>query len=573
MTTRKQVFSAKVSALLLGVFLVNCTPTGSISPGSLPGPEAVGDASPYAGVEFPMPRVEEPRIPALTVSLADFGAVSGGQFLNSDAFAAAIEAVTSRGGGKVIIPPGIWLTGPIRLKSNLELHAQEGALILFSTDKELYPLVETSFEGLNTWRCISPLYGKELENVALTGKGVWDGSGDAWRFVKKSKLTDSQWKKLVASGGVLNDKKNEWYPSEQFRKAAQEADMNVPAHLTTREEFEAIRDFLRPVMVSIISSKRVLLDGPTFQNSPAWCIHPLMVEDLTVRNITVRNPWYSQNGDGIDIESCKNVVLTSSSFDVGDDAICIKSGKDRDGRERGIPCENIVIRDCVVYHGHGGVTVGSEMSGGVRNMHVSNCTFIGTDVGLRFKSNRGRGGVVENIHISHIRMTDIPTQAISFDLYYGGKSVAEMLEGEGQQVTAEIMPVTEETPRFKDIFIREVTCKGALQAIFLQGLPEMNLENIVLEQILMEADKGLTCTDARGVHLRGVTLITRDQPAAEFFNSSGVTTEEISFPGALQAYITISGPRTRNIHLKAWNADYKVNIGGDADARQVNVAW
>lgn len=205
-------------------------------------------------------------------------------------------------------------------------------------------------------------------------------------------------------------------------------------------------------------------------------------------------------------------------------------------------------------------------------MHVSNCTFIGTDVGLRFKSNRGRGGVVENIHISYIRMTDIPTQAISFDLYYGGKSVAEMLEGEGQQVTAEIMPVTEETPRFKDIFIREVTCKGALQAIFLQGLPEMNLENIVLEQILMEADKGLTCTDARGVHLRGVTLITREQPAAEFFNSSGVTTEEISFPGAPQAYITISGPRTRNIHLKAWNADYKVNIGGDADARQVNVA-
>ena len=127
------------------------------------------------------------------------------------------------------------------------------------------------------------------------------------------------------------------------------ADMNVPANLKTKEDFEAIRDFLRPVMVGIINCKKVLLDGPTFQNSPAWCIHPLMVEDLTVRNITVKNPWYSQNGDGIDIESCKNVVLSNSNFDVGDDAICIKSGKDKTGRERGKPCENIVIKNCNVF--------------------------------------------------------------------------------------------------------------------------------------------------------------------------------------------------------------------------------
>lgn len=593
MTTRKQAFNTTTCLLLLGVLLVTCTPSRQGVQGSLPGEGAGGVSSLYEGVEFAMPQVREPLIPARSVSVTDFGAVSGGQVLNSVAFAAAIEAVTAQGGGKVVIPPGIWLTGPIRLKSNLELHAQAGALILFSTDKTLYPLVETSFEGLNTWRCLSPLYGKDLENIAFTGKGVWDGSGDAWRFVKKSKLTDSQWQKLVASGGVLNDRKNEWYPSEQFRQAALHADMNVPTHLRTKEEFEAIKDFLRPVMVSLVHCKRVLIDGPTFQNSPAWCIHPLMVEELTVRNITVRNPWYSQNGDGIDIESCKNVVLTHSSFDVGDDAICIKSGKDRDGRERGIPAENIIIRDCVVYHGHGGVTVGSEMSGGVKNMHVSNCTFIGTDVGLRFKSNRGRGGVVENIHISKIQMTDIPTQAISFDLYYGGKSVAEMLEEEGSQVTTTAMPVTGETPRFKDIFIREVTCKGALQAVFLQGLPEMNLENILLENILMEADKGMTCTDAKGVTLRKVTFITRERPVIELINSSDVTTEELSLagetfsssgiagtPGTARsgdtpgttstiAEISVTGPRTRNIHLRGWNQKEKVTIGGDAEAREV----
>lgn len=346
----------------------------------------------YEGIEFKMAIVKEPVIPNNSVNIKDFGAVSGGDVLNTEAFAKAIEAVSQKGGGKVIIPPGIWLTGPIILKSNLELHAEGGALIKFSPDKSLYPLIETSFEGLNTWRCISPLYGKNLENVAFTGKGVWDGSGEVWRQAKRSKLTESQWKKFVASGGVVNKAQTSWYPSEVFMNASEGADQNVRLDLKTKEDFEKIHDFLRPVLVSIQNSKRVLFDGPVFQNSPAWNIHPLMIEDLIVRNVSVRNPWFSQNGDGLDVESCKNVLVENSSFDVGDDAICIKSGKDKDGRDRAVPCENIIIRNNIVYHGHGGVTVGSEMSSGVKNMHVSNCTFMGTDVGLRFKSNRGRGG-------------------------------------------------------------------------------------------------------------------------------------------------------------------------------------
>jgi polygalacturonase len=422
-------------------------------------------------------------------------------------------------------------------------------MVIFSSDKDLYPLVETSFEGLNTWRCMSPIYGKNLENIAFTGQGVWDGSGDAWRFVKKSKLTDEQWKKLVASGGVTNNKKTEWYPSEQFRKAHAIADMNVPTGFTTKEDFEKIRDFLRPVMVSIVNCKKVMLDGPSFQNSPAWCIHPLMVEDLVVRNITVKNPWYSQNGDGIDIESCRKVLLYDSDFDVGDDAICIKSGKDKAGRERGIPSENIVVKNCVVYHGHGGVTVGSEMSGGVRNMHVSNCTFIGTDVGLRFKSNRGRGGVVENIFIRGIQMTNIPAQAISFDLYYGGRSVGEMLEEGGQAIDNQEKPVTEETPVFRNISMKDITCKGAHQAIFLQGLPEMNLQNVELENILMEANIGLTCTDANGVRINGISLITKKIPSFVFTNSSNVTVENLHLPESGGTFIEVEGSRTGSILL------------------------
>lgn len=505
----------------------------------------------YEGLEFEMPRVQEPVIPDYEVNIKDFGAVSGGQILNSQAFADAIDAVSKKGGGKVIIPAGIWLTGPIILKSNLELHTEPGALIIFSTNKDLYPVIKSSFEGLNTWRCMSPIYGVDLENIAFTGTGVWDGSGDAWRFVKRSKLNESQWKKLVASGGVLNDRKNEWYPSEQFKNAMENADQNVRLDLKTKEEFEAIRDFLRPVMVSIQNSKRVMFDGPVFQNSPAWCIHPLMIEHLIVRNITVRNPWYSQNGDGIDVESCKNVIVENSNFDVGDDAICIKSGKDKDGRDRGIPCENLIIRNNIVYHGHGGVTVGSEMSGGVKNMHVSNCTFMGTDVGLRFKSNRGRGGVVENIFISNIRMTDIPTNAISFNLYYGGRSVSEMMEAGGTKGSDDALPVTEETPQFKNISIKNVTVKGAHQAVYLQGLPEMNLENIEISDMKLEAKNGFSVIDVNGLKIKNVKMITKNKTAFEFYNSKDVRLETLDSDLQSTSAIKINGAKSKNIVLKS----------------------
>ena len=503
----------------------------------------------YKGIEFKMPIVKEPVIPANSVSIVEFGAVSGGQALCTDAFAKAIDALSKKGGGRVVVPRGTWFTGPITLKSNIELYTEAGALILFSPDKNLYPLVSTNFEGYNTYRCASPVNGRNLENVAITGKGVLDGSGDVWRAVKKEKLTEAQWKKLVASGGLLSENGKTWYPSEQFRAGEKIAEMNVPRQLKTQEEFEKIRDFLRPVMISLVSCKKVLIDGPTFQNSPAWCIHPLLCEDLTVRNTTVRNPWYSQNGDGIDIESCKNSLVYDSNFDVGDDAICIKSGKDKEGRDRGIANENLIIKNCVVYHGHGGVTVGSEMSGGVKNMHVSNCTFIGTDVGLRFKSNRGRGGVVENIFISNIEMINIPAQAISFDLFYGGKSASEALDdGDTDKETA-IPAVSEETPQFKNITIRDINCKGALQGIFLKGLPEMNLENITFENIRMESNIGLTCADANGIKIRNLSLSTKKTPALDFKNSRNVVLDGFKYPSTINLLFHFSGAKTENVKL------------------------
>lgn len=504
----------------------------------------------YEGIEFEMPGVIEPVFPDYSVSITGFGAINDGQTLNSDAFSKAIADVSDHGGGRVVVPRGIWLTGPIVLKSNVNLHVQAGALVIFSKDKDLYPLIESNWEGLKTVRCQSPISGRNLENIAITGEGVFDGSGEVWRVVKREKLTGSQWEELVRSGGVLSEDGKTWYPSIGFIKGEEAREELGPWWSDNLEDYQETRDFYRPVMVSLIGCEKVLLDGPVFQNSAAWCIHPLMCEHLTVRNIDVRNPWYSQNGDGIDIESCKNSVVHHCTFDVGDDAICIKSGKNQEGRKRGMPTENLIVKNCVVYHGHGGVTVGSEMSGGVKNMHVSNCTFIGTDVGLRFKSNRGRGGVVEQVYISNVDMINIPTIAISFNLHYGGLSPTDLLgQGNGYEMNTEVHAVTEQTPQFKDISIKNVTCKGALQAIFLQGLPEMNIENIHLENLTMESKKGMICMDARGVTIKALNLIVAEYPALSFHNAKEVVVDNLEMSGSPRDAISFSGEETEKVTI------------------------
>ncbi|MFD2033730.1 glycoside hydrolase family 28 protein [Belliella marina] len=505
----------------------------------------------YDGVEFDMPKVKSTSFPALTVSILDHGAVSDGVTKNTEAFAKAITEVSEKGGGKVLVPRGIWLTGPIQFKSNVNLHLEAGALIQFSKDFDDYPLLETSFEGLNTVRCISPIYADGVENIAITGSGTLDGNGDAWRPVKKSKMTGAQWKSLLATGGLLNDKGDMWFPSESSIKGYQaSSNFNVP-DMIDPNELESVKDFLRPVMVSIKNSKRILLDGPTFQNSPAWNIHPLMSEDLIIRNLSVRNPWYSQNGDGLDLESCKNVLIYNNVFDVGDDAICFKSGKDQDGRDRGMATENVVVKNNIVYHGHGGFVIGSEMSGGVKNVHISNCTFMGTDVGLRFKSTRGRGGVVENIYISNIDMINIPTDVINFNLFYGGNSpVLEADQSAADEARDEAaVPVSETTPSFRNIFMKNIKATNSGTAANFQGLPEMNLQNVSLENSLLEAKNGIIAVDTDGLVLKNVKVIPTSGAALTLYNSKNVDVSEFSFGENGEKPVRVLGSLSENIKL------------------------
>lgn len=502
----------------------------------------------YQNLPFPMPKVEAPVFKNNTVSVAEFGGKGDGYTLNTEAFRNAIDALSIKGGGKLVVPAGVWFTGPIELKSNINLHLEKSALILFSPDFNLYPLVNTIFEGLETRRCQSPISARNAVNVAITGEGSINGSGAAWRPLKKSKVTDTQWKKVVKSGGVLKDP-GFWFPSKGSLKGQSMSDMNVPNQKLTDAEWIEIKDFLRPAMINLIECKNVILQGVLFENSPSWNIHPLLCTNLIVDNITVRNPAYAQNGDGIDVESCKNVLILNSSFDVGDDAICIKSGKDEEGRRRARPTENMIVDNCKVFQAHGGFVVGSEMSGGVRNISVRNCQFLGTDVGLRFKSNRGRGGLVENIYISDIYMFDIVTDSFLFDLYYGGKSASESLEdGDETPTQTQNPPVTAETPSFRNIFVKNIVSRNARRAMFFNGLPEMNISNINIENAVITSQFGAVICESDGIKFKNIHIVPQSGPALTLKNVKNFDLKEFIYPDSLSEVVKIIG-KSKNIQL------------------------
>ncbi|MGE5361581.1 MAG: glycoside hydrolase family 28 protein [Bacteroidales bacterium] len=507
-----------------------------------------------ADLPFAMPNVALPRIPTRTVRITDHGARGDGATLNTQPIAAAIAACAVAGGGRVVVPRGVFLTGPVELKSRVDLHLERGAVLLFSTQFEHYPLARTSYEGGPSVKTRSPIWARGSEDIAITGEGVIDGSGQAWRPVKKSKMTAGQWQALVASGGVVDAAGSTWWPSRDAMNGAETVKTldsrgeNVPLG-----EYAAAREYLRPVMISLVECRRVLLDGPTFQNSPAWNIHPLLSEDLVVRNVTVLNPWYSQNGDGIDVDSCRRVIVQNCRFDVGDDAICIKSGKDEYGRKRGRPTEDVIVTDNIVYHGHGGFTVGSEMSGGVRNILVERCTFLGTDVGLRFKTARGRGGVVEKIWVRDVQMKDIPTDAIGFNMYYGGEAPTDVGEGKAA-ASRPSMPVDDGTPQFRDITLTKILCRGADRAVMIEGLPEMPIRGIVLDDVRISARRGLATVDADAITLRRVEITSRTGPALAVRDSRNVTIEGGAAAPGTDVFLRVDGATSGGIRLSRVDA-------------------
>ena len=502
-------------------------------------------SSPYSWTN--LPKVTEPTFLKDTINIVQFGAKGDGVTLNTQAINTAIAASSKKGGGVVLVPSGLWMTGPIVLRSNVNLHLQRGAILQSTPDKSQYALVEGIYEGKRAARNQSPISGTNLENIAITGQGIVDGNGDVWRAVHKTQLTESEWKEKVASGGVLKDDGKTWYPSEQFKSASVEGRSMLLEEGKKPQDFAGMKDFLRPNLVVLNNCNKVLLEGIIFQNSPAWCLHPLMCEDLTIRNVTTKNPDYAHNGDGMDIESCKNFLIEGCTLDVGDDAICIKSGKDEEGRKRGMPTENGIIRNNTIYKGHGGFVVGSEMSGGARNLFVYNCTFMGTDKGLRFKSVRGRGGVVEHIYAKDLYMKDIVDEAIFFDLYYFVKFATD---GE-RDMSPE---VNEGTPVFRNMKFENIVCNGAKKGIFIRGLPEMPVSNITMKNMVLQAEKGIELIDAKDIEITDVELKTKEtQPVVLVDNSSQLRFDHLEYNANSDLLFEIKGTRSQDV--KVTNTD------------------
>lgn len=517
---------------------------------------------------YELPLTYRPVFRKDTFNIARYGAKADGLTVNTKAINQAIDLCNAAGGGTVFVPKGLWVTGPIVLKSNVNLHLEKGALLQFSKNYDDYPIVLTTWEGQDSYRCQAPIWGVDLENIAITGEGVLDGGGDVWRAIKREKQTAGQWANLIKSGGVTDEKQNNWYPSEKSLKGNMipNAGRILNGVKPTPEELASYKDFLRPNMLSLTRCKNIIIEGVTFQNSPAWTMHPLLCEHITVKNVTVKNYWYAQNSDAIDLESCRNGILEGCTFDTGDDGITIKSGRDEQGRKRGVPTENFIIKDCIVYHAHGGFVIGSEMSGGVRNMFISDCTFMGSDVGLRFKTARGRGGVVENIYVNNINMTEIPGEAILFDMYYAAKDPVRADGKENELPTIKAEPLNEGTPQFKDFYIKNIVCKGAETAILIRGLPEMAIKNINIENAMIESNKGLVCVEAENISLKNVTFLTNDKTVMQVQNSKNVMLNKIQYGTDKNVLLKVMGDKSDGIKLlntdtKKVKKDIELGVG------------
>ncbi len=502
-----------------------------------------------------LPKAAVPTFKKDTFNIKKFGAIADGLTLNTKSINAAIDACNKNGGGVVLVPEGVWITGPIELKSNVNLSLSRNAVLDFTRDFNQYLLVKTNWEGLETYRNQSPISGTNLVNVAITGKGVVDGNGDIWRAVGRNRLTESDWKHQVASGGMLSEDGKTWYPSPQSEKGEKLYKSGELKKLSSQADFESIKDFLRPNLLVLTRCKKVLLEGVIFQNSPAWCVHPLMCEDVTIRNVTVKNPEYAHNGDALDLESCKNVLVEGCTLDAGDDGICIKSGRDEQGRKRGMPTENVVVRNCYVYRAHGGFVIGSEMSGGAKNIFAYNLTFMGTDKGLRFKTARGRGGMVENIYCKNIYMKDIIDEAIYFDMYYFTKSPKP-----GEKVEAP--KVTEATPQFQNFYISNIVCDGAAKGIFVRGLPEMSIKNIHISDVSIRADKGVELFEAENLDLKNITVATKElNPIVYIENCNGLQLQNFKNVNMAKVLFSINGERNKQLVVTKTdvsNAEQKV---------------
>ena len=490
-------------------------------------------------------------------NVLNYGAKADSSKLATKAIASAIEAASKKGGGTIYFPAGKYLTGPIHLKSNITIFIDAGAELHFSDNFDDYlPFVESRFEGVDVQNFSPLFYAYKAENIAIVGRGLINGHGKKWWDVAESydeKQPRNKWAKMFDSAN-----KNTTWPDNlgQIKKG-----------------------FLRPPFIQPMYCKNLLIQGITIINSPFWTVNPEFCDNVTIHAVTINNPP-SPNTDGINPESCRNVRISDCYISVGDDCITIKSGKDVPGRTKATPAENYTITNCVMLRGHGGVVIGSEMSGGVKKITISNCIFDGTDRGIRLKTARGRGGVVEDIRVDNIIMKNIRDQAIVMDMQYARTNPE---------------PVSERTPQFRNIHISNVTAQTK-EAIFINGLAEMPVEDITFNDIQFDAQTGATIKEAKNIEFHNVRITTQQGSSLMAENVNGLTIDDVKTFNPVsnkptidlnnvqnvflsncnvlketQTFLNVRGEKTKNVKLKNNNLGLVVKVLVKEDSVSENI--
>jgi len=429
--------------------------------------ETCAGEDPWARLPRILARIRPPVFPDRDFPVTRFGAVAGGDTDATAAFRAAIEACHRAGGGRVVVPPGVYLTGPIHLKSNVDLHLSEGATIRFRRDPEAYlPVVPTRWEGVELMGYSPLVYAYEQTNVAVTGKGTLDGQADAehWWPWKKNGHPQSQ-------------------KPDRDRLFAQ-AEAGVPV----AERVYGAGHYLRPQFVQPYRCTNVLIEGVTITNAPMWLIHPVLSRNVIVRGVTVISS--GPNNDGCDPESSTDVLIEDTLFDTGDDCIAVKSGRNADGRRLAAPAERILVRGCRMRAGHGGVTIGSEVSGSVRDVFVERTVMSSPDLerGIRFKTNAMRGGTIENVFVRDVEIGETGS-ALDVDMLYEEGAAGAF------------------TPVVRNVVIDRMTVRKAVYAFFIRGLEASPVRGVtVRDSAFRGVTKGSRLEHVEDLVLRNVVL-------------------------------------------------------------------
>ncbi|WP_343518744.1 glycoside hydrolase family 28 protein [Sphingomonas sp.] len=409
----------------------------------------------WAPAEEILARIRAPRFPAADFDIRRYGADPASLAGTSDAIRAAIDACATAGGGRVVIPAGVWPTKGIRLRSRVNLHVAVGATLRFSTDpKDYLPLVLTRFEGVECMNFAPLIYAFGAEDIAITGPGTLDGQA-GWK---------NWWGWISRTDAAMNAGRQ-----EAQRRLAEMAERGVPAS----ERIMGAGAYLRPNFIQPYRCRNVLIDGPTILGSPMWIVHPVLCTNVIVRGVTINS--LGPNNDGCNPESCRDVLIEKCDFTAGDDCIAIKSGRNFDGRRINVPSENIVVRNCRMRDGHGGVSLGSEASGGIRNVYIRDCRMGGSDLlrALRLKSNSYRGGYIENILFRDVEVDSVGEGVLEISLLYS--------ESGKKGTKGDMLP-----RRVGGVTMRNVRSKGSLYALDIQSYPELPVDAIRIEDCRFE---------------------------------------------------------------------------------------